>query len=72
MRGRAAADGKFVMTGNGISPGADSYGRQFDINFAGSWTGDRFMLRGMFGGRTCEVELARSGTASETQVKGNR
>ncbi|NDP44014.1 MAG: hypothetical protein GZ089_15070, partial [Aromatoleum sp.] len=63
--GRPAADGTLVMTGNGISPLPFAYGRRYDIRFDGRWTGDRFVLQGAFGARTCEVEIARPGTASE-------
>ena len=63
--GRPAADGTLVMTGNGISPLPSAYGRRYDIRFEGRWTGDRFVLQGAFGARTCDVEIARPGTASE-------
>jgi len=55
--GRPAKDGTLVLTGNGIT--ANAQGRKFDIRFDGRWTGDRFVLRGPFGGRTCDVEIAR-------------
>jgi class 3 adenylate cyclase len=57
--GRPAADGTLVMTGNGFSV---QNGQPFEIRFDGRRTGDRFMLQGAFGGRTCEVEIARPGT----------
>lgn len=59
--GRPAADGTLVMTGNGL---AGDTGRPFEIRFDGRRTGDRFLLQGAFGGRTCEVELVRPGEAS--------
>lgn len=62
--GRPAADGTLVMTGNGIT-GLQPIGQPFEIRFDGRRTGDRFMLRGAFGGRTCEVEITRPGTASQ-------
>jgi len=68
--GYPAADGTLVMTGNGIS--MQPLGRRFDIHFGGRWAGDRFLLQGAFGGRTCEVEIARLGTASEAPVKRSR
>jgi hypothetical protein len=64
-RGRVAADGTLVMIGNGISPGQTSYGRRFDIRYEGRWTGDRFVLHGAFGARSCEVEIALAGAATE-------
>jgi class 3 adenylate cyclase len=70
--GRPAADGTLVMTGNGVSPLPSAYGRRYDIRFEGRWTGDRFVLRGAFGARTCEVEIARPGTASEPRGKSRR
>jgi class 3 adenylate cyclase len=71
-RGRVAPDGTLVMTGNGISPGQTSYGRRFDIRYEGRWTGDRFVLHGIFGGRSCEVEITRAGAASEPRGKARR
>jgi hypothetical protein len=65
--GRPAADGTLLMTGNGISPLPFAYGRRYDIRFEGRWTGDRFVLHGAFGARTCEVEITRPGTASEAR-----
>lgn len=67
--GRPAADGTLVMTGNGISPLSFARGRRFDIRFEGRWTGDRFVLRGPFGERTCDVEIARPGATSDTPGK---
>ena len=68
-RGRVAADGTLVMIGNGISPGQTSYGRRFDIRYEGRWTGDRFVLRGTFGARSCEVEIARPDTVTQPRSK---
>jgi len=70
--GRVAADGTLVMTGNGVSPLAAAYGRRYDIRFEGRWTGDRFVLNGPYGGRTCDVEIARPGAASEPRDKARR
>ena len=71
-RGRVAVDGTLVMIGNGISPGQTSYGRRFDIRYEGRWTGDRFVLHGIFGARSCEVEITRAGAASEPRGKPRR
>lgn len=71
-RGRVVADGTLVMIGNGISPGQTSYGRRFDIRYEGRWTGDRFVLRGMFGARTCAVEIARQDGTPEPRGKSRR
>ena len=60
--GRPAADGTLVMTGNGLS-GVN--GQPFDIRFDGRRIGDRYMLQGAFGGRTCDVEFARPGAGSK-------
>lgn len=58
-RGRPATDGTLVMTGTGISPLSFAYGRPYDTHFDGRWTGDRFVLRGRYGERNCQVEVAR-------------
>jgi len=70
--GRPAADGTLVMTGNGVSPLPSAYGRRYEIRFEGRWTGDRFLLRGAFGARACEVEITRPGTESESPGKSRR
>jgi hypothetical protein len=59
-RGRPAADGTLVMTGNGLGSQGGGRGQPFDILFAGRWTGDRFVLRGTWGGRDCKAEIARA------------
>ena len=69
QRGRVAPDGTLVMIGNGIAGSSSYYGQRFEIRYGGRWTGDRFVLHGMFGGRTCDVEIARLGTASEPRGK---
>jgi len=70
--GRVAADGTPVMTGNGIGPLASAYGRPYEIYFQGRRTGDRFALNGALCARTCDVEIARPGTASEPRGKDRR
>jgi class 3 adenylate cyclase len=67
--GRPAADGTLVMIGNGVSPLPFAYGRRYETRFEGRWTGDRFVLHGMLGERTCKVEIARPDTASERRGK---
>lgn len=57
-RGRPAADGTLVMTGNGLGGQAGGRGQPYDIRFPGRWTGDRFVLRGTWGERNCEAEIA--------------
>ncbi len=59
VRGRPAADGTLVLTGNGLGSQGGGWGLPFDIRFAGRWTGDRFALRGTWGGRDCKAEIAR-------------
>jgi hypothetical protein len=59
VRGRPAADGALVLTGNGIGSQGGGTGQAFDIRLAGRWTGDRFALRGTWGGRDCKAEIAR-------------
>src|SRR6185295_18942195 len=51
QRGRVAPDGTLVMIGNGIAGSSSYYGQRFEIRYGGRWTGDRFVLHGMFGGR---------------------
>ena len=58
-RGRPAADGTLVLTGNGIGGQARGRGQPYEIRFTGRWTGDRFVLRGTWAGRNCKVEIAR-------------
>jgi class 3 adenylate cyclase len=58
-RGRPAVDGTLVMTGNGLGSQGAGTGQPFDIRFAGRWTGDRFVLRGTWGGRDCRAEIVR-------------
>ncbi|CAG0950181.1 adenylate cyclase [Burkholderiales bacterium] len=59
VRGRPAPDGALVMTGSAIGNQAFNYGKHFAIALAGRWTTDRFVLRGSWGGRNCEAEVAR-------------
>ncbi|HEY8266620.1 MAG TPA: hypothetical protein VIG03_08605, partial [Steroidobacteraceae bacterium] len=58
-RGRPSADGTLVMTGNGIGNQGRGTGHPFDIRLDGRWTGDRYVLRGTWGGRLCDVAVAR-------------
>lgn len=58
-RGRPASDGTLVLTGTAIGNQAFNYGKPFDNHFAGRWTNDRFVLNGSWGGRKCDVEVAR-------------
>ena len=58
-RGRPASDGTLVLTGTAIGNQAFYYGKPFDNHFAGRWTNDRFVLNGSWGGRKCDVEVAR-------------
>jgi class 3 adenylate cyclase len=59
-RGRPAADGTLVLTGNGLGSRGGGWGQPFNIRFAGRWTGDRFVLRGTWAGRDCKAEIARA------------
>ena len=58
-RGRPSADGTLVLTGNGIGSQGRGTGQPFDIRLDGRWTGDRYVLRGTWGGRLCDVAVAR-------------
>jgi len=58
-RGRPASDGSLVLTSNGIGNQSRGTGQPFEIRLVGRWTGDRYVLRGGWGGRTCDVEVAR-------------
>ena len=58
-RGRPASDGTLVLTGTAVGNQSFNYGKPFDNHFAGRWTTDRFVLHGSWGGRKCDVEVAR-------------
>jgi hypothetical protein len=58
-RGRPSADGTLVLTGNGLGNQGRGTGQPFDIRLDGRWTGDRYVLRGTWGGRLCDVTVVR-------------
>ena len=58
VRGGPSADGTLVLAGSGLGVNV-GFARQFDIRLSGRWTGDRYVLRGHWGDRTCSAEVAR-------------
>jgi hypothetical protein len=58
-RGRPSADGTLAMTGNGIGNQGRGTGQPFNIRLDGRWNGDRYVLRGTWGVRLCDVTVAR-------------
>ena len=59
VQGRPAPDGTLVLTGAGIGNQAAGRGQHFEVRLAGRWTGDRFVLKGGWGGRVCDAEVVR-------------
>ena len=59
MRGRPAADGTLLLTGNGIGNQGRGTGQPFEIRLDGRLTVDRYVLSGAWGDRTCQAEVAR-------------
>jgi len=58
-RGRPSVDGTLVLAGNGIGNQGRGAGQPFEIKLDGRWTGDRYVLRGTWGGRLCDVTVVR-------------
>ena len=58
-RGRPSADGTLVLAGNGIGSQGRGTGQPFEIRLDGRWTGDRYVLRGTWGGRLCDGSRSR-------------
>ena len=58
VRGRPASDGKLVLNGEGIGSQGRGLGQPFPILLEGRWTGDRYVLRGTWGGRVCDAQVA--------------
>jgi hypothetical protein len=58
-RGRPSADGTLVLAGNGLGNQGRGVGQPFEIRLDGRWTGDRYVLRGTWGGRLCDVAVVR-------------
>ena len=59
MRGRPAADGTLLLTGNGIGSQGRGTGLPFEIHLDGRLTVDRYVLSGQWGERTCQAEVVR-------------
>ncbi|HET7766985.1 MAG TPA: serine/threonine-protein kinase [Burkholderiales bacterium] len=58
-RGKPGDDGSLVLSGNGVSDTKRSMGNTYNVFFQGSFDGDRFVLKGTLGQRTCTLVLAR-------------
>ena len=48
-----------MLAGEGIGSQGRGTGQPFTIHLEGRWTGERYALRGTWGGRLCDVEIAR-------------
>ena len=59
VQGSPAPDGTLVLTGTGIGNQSSGRGQPFEVRLSGRWTGDRFVLKGGWGGRICDVDIAR-------------
>jgi class 3 adenylate cyclase len=59
MRGRPAADGTLLLTGNGIGSQGRGTGQPFEIRLVGRLNVDRYVLSGGWGERSCQAEVTR-------------
>ena len=59
MRGRPAANGTLLLTGNGIGNQGRGTGQPFEIRLDGRLTVDRYVMSGEWGERTCQAEVTR-------------
>ena len=59
MRGRPAANGTLLLTGNGIGNHGRGTGQSFEIRLDGRLTVDRYVMSGEWGERTCQAEVTR-------------
>jgi len=58
-RGRPAEDGGLVLSGSGIAFTKRNAGKPLAVVFQGRLEGERFVLKGSIGDRTCTLVLAR-------------
>jgi len=58
--GRPNAEGILVLTGNGIAGQPSARGRTFPAFFEGRREGNRFIMQGTLGPRTCTLVIARA------------
>ena len=58
-RGKAGDDGSLVLSGNGVSDTKRTLGNTYSVFFQGRFDGDRFLLKGSLGQRSCTLVLAR-------------
>jgi tRNA A-37 threonylcarbamoyl transferase component Bud32 len=58
-RGRPAEDGGLVLSGSGIAVTKRNAGKSLPVFFEGRLEGERFVLKGSIGDRTCTLVLAR-------------
>ena len=58
-RGRPGDDGSLVLSGSGIASSKRNSGKSFPVFFQGRLDGERFVLKGSLGDRSCTVVLAR-------------
>jgi tRNA A-37 threonylcarbamoyl transferase component Bud32 len=58
-RGKPGDDGGLVLSGNGLTNTKRSSGKTFPVFFQGRLDGERFVLKGSLGDRSCTLVLAR-------------
>jgi serine/threonine-protein kinase len=58
-RGKPGDDGSLVLSGNGVSDTKRALGNTYSVFFQGRFDGDRFVLKGSLGKRSCTLVLAR-------------
>jgi tRNA A-37 threonylcarbamoyl transferase component Bud32 len=58
-RGRPGDDGSLVLSGNGIASSKRNSGKPIPVFFQGRLDGERFVLKGSIGDRSCTLVLAR-------------
>jgi tRNA A-37 threonylcarbamoyl transferase component Bud32 len=58
-KGRPGEDGSLVLSGNGIGSSVRYVGKPHPVFFQGRLDGERFVLKGALGDRTCTIVLAR-------------
>jgi predicted Ser/Thr protein kinase len=59
VRGRPGGDGNLVLSGTGINDAQRFRGKPYPVFFEGRFDGDRFVMKGRLGERTCTLVLAR-------------
>ena len=61
LRGKVREDGSLILTGI-ASPGVKWFtGQQFPVFLEGRFDGERFLLKGTYGRRSCSAVMARAG-----------